>query len=522
MKLDSVVQRAEKFWKEVQKLPDVESNTVLALPDGVKFLGHHQGICKLFVRKSYVDLHTLIHDTYKSTLAVIITGNPGIGKTYFSLYELYRLSKKQPTYDGVKYVVYTSVPLNLHFCFCFGSDECIPINDIGEVAKFLDPEAIYLFDAGYKGDGRCISPVLGARRTIVFSSPAEKNYKLFRDSLPPPHDCSMRYVTLYMPVWSWDELETWCELRKEPADQRTLIKEKFMVQGGIPRYVLEPALTTDSLKEKVSTVITTNSFNVLLNMGGNQNTDKVSHQIFHLKLDNKQVTGEGEEEDVSEEEQIDYGKASLTFASLFVREAVFREYKQKCQSHIVNKIAAKRRLFDQTDADLFELCVHSGLTKGGKFNVRCLTTQAISELTLPSLQVKHYLNTRELSKLKNETSVYLRPVPKNSETVDAIILHNGDIIGIQITLADHHEIKKNGLELVQEALGCGPDTHFKVYFVVPDTTFGDGKSYQTPQKFTGARGRVLKQYNPKNVCQSILEIKLQSQKIRSSTCSSST
>ena len=71
-------------------------NDVLQLPNEVKFLNAARLPSKLYVRKAYEDLHSLIHDTYRHR-SILVVGNPGTGKSFFALYEMYRLLKDGAT-----------------------------------------------------------------------------------------------------------------------------------------------------------------------------------------------------------------------------------------------------------------------------------------------------------------------------------------------------------------------------------------------------------------------------------------
>ena len=64
-----------------------EETSFLNLPNGVHILGDPDKPSTLLIRKCYGDLATVILDD--NVRRIRITGNPGIGKTYFGYYLLY-------------------------------------------------------------------------------------------------------------------------------------------------------------------------------------------------------------------------------------------------------------------------------------------------------------------------------------------------------------------------------------------------------------------------------------------------
>ena len=78
----------EKFY-EALETAKVHDDHFLKLRNGVSFLGNGVLPSELYVRQTYEDLHKLIHCTCSSRYAFVVTGNPGVGKSFFALYELY-------------------------------------------------------------------------------------------------------------------------------------------------------------------------------------------------------------------------------------------------------------------------------------------------------------------------------------------------------------------------------------------------------------------------------------------------
>jgi len=91
----------------------VDDDHFLKLPNGVLFLGNSVLPSELYVRQVYEDLHRLIHVTYSSRNAFLVTGNPSVGKSLFALYELYYLPKEIMGNKSDAAIVYESVPFEV-------------------------------------------------------------------------------------------------------------------------------------------------------------------------------------------------------------------------------------------------------------------------------------------------------------------------------------------------------------------------------------------------------------------------
>ena len=84
----------EALWKKLETV-DITEDDMLVLPKGAKeLLGSSESReMKIYVRPCYKDLYDLIYGEHKAK-HIIVIGNPGIGKSYFLLYLMFRLRKK--------------------------------------------------------------------------------------------------------------------------------------------------------------------------------------------------------------------------------------------------------------------------------------------------------------------------------------------------------------------------------------------------------------------------------------------
>ena len=168
----------------------------------------------MFVRDTYDDLY----NRYISQCHyVLVTGNPGTRKSYFSVCVLYRLRKERS--DLV--IVYVSAPSGI--VVLFNGDTVSMAEDEKELFLWLYKEdTIYLFDTGTQG---ARIPRVTRSKTIVFSSPSRSNYHDFYKECILGTGGEM----VYMPIWSWDEINKLCVMKNFRSDKA---KERFDHWGG--------------------------------------------------------------------------------------------------------------------------------------------------------------------------------------------------------------------------------------------------------------------------------------------------
>ena len=426
---------------------------------------------KIYIRKAYKELHELIHGRYRQK-HILVTGNPGVGKSWFCLYELFVLLEKfSASKEEFEYseIVFESLTFNVHCVFTatgYTSGEAYTSSAIDRMVD--GKRAIHLFDCGTKQG----EPKLSLQRLIVFSSPDPKNnYQNFKKHKSP--------LTLYMPPWTMEELEL---VKPEGVD----VAERFRIWGGVPRYVFNEIYSEDQL-QKVISDLKTESLYKLATQQEMRNSTELSHKTFHL------VVKEG-----------DYSKSDVTFASEYVLEYVVKQLKFNTRSSIL-------RLIDSGECDgsaylgeLFEAFTHQKFREGGTFKMRRLARdgedQVEEQLVLEKPECVVFDDISELKKIRDEP-VYLKPRKKNFESLDSVLLHKGKKIGMQITVNKSHGVKKNSLDKVREALGS---SDLIVCFVVPHSIYVSFKK----QTYQGTNKQALKCQEFKEYEQWVLGIKL--------------
>ena len=446
-------------------------NDVLQLPNEVKFLNAARLPSKLYVRKAYEDLHSLIHDTYRHR-SILVVGNPGTGKSFFALYEMYRLLK-----DGAT-IVYECLPFSVFMVLT--AEQLLYAGPRLEMRHplvrelFRNHQTYYLFDAGTQRD---IYPYCGvAAKTIVFSSPAKKNYHDYVKHSDPK--------MLYMPVWTLDELE-----RVVGSVQA---QTRYKIWGGIPRYVLKLDQDTTPIDDAVAT-LTPESLHNLAYKLEELGTPTVSHIILHIHVAR------------DEEGKPIYDRRGVFFASDYVKEKVFDRFATSA-IHQMCFYVENVGSYTGFEGQLFEMLAHQKLAAGGTFSVRKLqpNCSVSSTWTFNKFDVEYLEKVDDLTNYRSRQNGYLRPRPRNFTSLDSIIIESPhSVIGVQLTVSSSHPVKKIGLTDVMKYLQCR-QAQFKLFFVVPKKVFDNYK----PQSYTGSRDSVLECHSLHNVEQWVLLLKL--------------
>ena len=177
-----------KFWHALRS-PDINvvKGSVISLPNGVFWGGYYFNGSKLFVRNCYKDLSSLVALDVPSVTqrGTIVTGTPGIGKSFFGYYLLYLAAK-----DNIPVIYH---PTN-DFVYLFDGNS---VQTSPHARDFLNivtekPIVLYLVDEQ--------TPMHSGQqnvRTVLVCSPCHEYYKDFKK-----RDTAF----LYMPVWT---IEGW-------------------------------------------------------------------------------------------------------------------------------------------------------------------------------------------------------------------------------------------------------------------------------------------------------------------------
>ncbi|KAA1080753.1 hypothetical protein PGT21_019414 [Puccinia graminis f. sp. tritici] len=213
-----------RFWKALPEASLVVDGEVeyLELKESY-ILGDENLGDRLLVRPVYKELCEFFKANAYNRW--VVTGTPGIGKTFFSLYYMWIAARAKKT------VVWQPPFLPEHLSYLMTSSGV-------ELVGTWDSEitdALATSDAVHIVDGK--APKLRKVWTLLVTSPQHNHYHQFLKE--------NNSKLLYMPPWSYEELQT-CKAILYPDERilpTTLMDRVFEWYGGVPRYVLARAST---------------------------------------------------------------------------------------------------------------------------------------------------------------------------------------------------------------------------------------------------------------------------------------
>ncbi len=438
----------ETFWKQLPHA--TQEGNVLRLADGTTLLGSSKLPDRMYIRDDYVGLWAQVQELLSAGLSrIVISGNPGIGKSWFGLYIAFKLltQSKPPVIVWEARLSGTRTLIR---------DGAVLQGSLGSFANQLaDVNTWYLVDESvYPGPDR-VEAV-----TLVFSSPKRNNYRLVLKATAS--------TIRYLPVWSWEEIEACHALlyADDPGRPLSEVRAAFERWGGIPRFVLEKLRDEAaqlSLQEALDAADVTA---IRKSVGQIDAAPEASHRMLHI------VT------------QQPYVSKSIAFGSVFIRdrlaELLFAQQRQAMSDFIAG--AAISPQLSGVRGELFEVYAHRILGGGGTFHVRSLDDGTEQLLEVPRCADIHFLRSpSDLSQCPSELH-YCQPTVRNFPAVDAVKLP-GSLF--QMTVSETHAIKHVPLKLVLKSM---PDVPcYNLYFVVPDDIYPNFAS----QPFVRSNGRAM-------------------------------
>jgi hypothetical protein len=249
------------MWAQLQQLST--SGQVLKLEQPATFLV--EDASEIWFRSCYEGLFNKIMDLYnqnRAEIGVLVTGNPGIGKSFFLIYLLLRFAKLKKT------IILQLAEKKKAFLFKPGQDPIVVLRPLAELEELEDKSTIFLHNPKANKE-----PLFVNAFTVLASSPNPNNYKGF---------CKrMGCEKFYMPVWSEDEiLSCNMSLQKWNVDEEVMIK-RLSVCGGIPRFLLK----YDSYYEDLFQAISKTDAKAVISAAAEPDMFKdFSHKLLHYEV----------------------------------------------------------------------------------------------------------------------------------------------------------------------------------------------------------------------------------------------
>ena len=384
-------------------------------------------------------------------LKCVISGNPGIGKSAFGMYLLFRALRMNKT------VVYHS--LKGLYGWVFEKGNVYEFDSIAQCPQLKDLNTVYISDS--------IPPKSVDAMTVLITSPQREKWKEFRKE---PR-CRM----VHFPEYSYKEM---CVLRSRCFPQMILqnMNQRYYFWGGNPRCVLMQAdVSIQDFEREIQLFALDNiELNVskLVCSDGDASPSSVSHRMFTIKVqgecrndyvhdqDSRASTGTGTGTGTRSNKQdprrtFEYYKLEkVVFASDRVASIVYKKFQNQRHEQLLALIdgAGVTPGLSGIRGALFEKEALSQISKGGLFKVKKLLSsnkmQLESTIEIPSnSQISMFTNFDDLQKQMNhgqwDNMTHLRPSSNNWCAMDVIL--PGGLMANATVNRDHELILKSGI-----------------------------------------------------------------------------
>mmetsp|Transcript_35262 Transcript_35262/g.85347 ORF Transcript_35262/g.85347 Transcript_35262/m.85347 type:complete len:628 (-) Transcript_35262:248-2131(-) len=427
---------------------------------------------------------------------VILTGNAGIGKSWFQVYVLRRLLSQQQEEEQA-----SGTASGTLFDFV--------VRQVGSTFELIDLQSC----SGYK---ILNNNVLASELKDLLTSHGKILYMFepMNDSTTPPFYGTLaalsslspnprrikEYVkqgtrTRYMPVWTFDEMKYLASFERIPMQ---LLQANFRRFGGIVRHCLETDVPEiERLEGEVKkrckriTLETLSAFYENINEDPNGGTeDNISGFVASYA-------------DIPTEGENSFQDKTLVMTSEFVRELIRERLNLKETNDYLSALLEhlKRRRRDITGMALENSVVH--LLAAGKQTVKW---EYVPVGTAGGPQDKKVLdlNKRDINRNEKEfDSLKLHyPNDKSFPLIDSFAIIEGKYWAFQTTWQKSHAFKLRTLYETRQKLGLVHDAELRILFVNPDhfpTYVGRAKNQYL------VKGEQTDRPLLKNACETLLD-----------------
>jgi Crinkler effector protein N-terminal domain len=384
----------------------------------------------------------------KSACNLVVTGNPGIGKSYFCLYCIFRLVCGHP--EEVKELPLVVFNFHTHYYKHIASTrEFVELNEKEvrflckqkNVLRLVDGESSQLM--GWKGV------------SILFVSPGQGS---LNDYLKVN---SSSYI---MPVWSLQELQDYNSL----LDGELKLAENELISrydtfGGIPRSIFTMELRINELHSAISSFSPLDIISYVKKSGAVRQS-KYSHHILHMVPSAANFLEE----------------YYLDFLSMYILEKLFKRVTEESLK-VISKFAIAHENDDSgiscsARGKIYEVLCHRRLKLCKQENLKLRSLSLSVPVNAPNLIVLEDMQIINFKKLDEIHTLplcltYCQPTSSTFGALDAFILDGISKIcyGLQMTMNLDHGIKAaplNNFLLWLEGVGI-PLKQFYFVFVVP-------------------------------------------------------
>ena len=392
----------------------------------------------------------------------ILTGNPGISKSWFHWYILYHMVNENVVriFEVPKLIVRQIAQRLLVFIFPQHSKAFLTTSlNLGHVLLydyFQPDELLFLVEP----DDSMTEPIITDIQTILTCSPDRRRYHEFEKK---------GAAMVYMPVWKLDELQlvgahihrhTNNEFYKEVLTPKE-ITSRYYRFGGIARQVIpvsEDALT--SAKRVQEQVLgRTKAVDTFVRGTDIEKVDDLKENISHLLLRYKVFCEEG-----------DFTRFKMVFASEYVKKRIEEQIPSDEELHeSIHELKHMFRGGKKEKSELFEYIVYHGLSRF-EWKIYHKDKQEWVDRKF-EFEDAYFVTKQEEKVLKSmQSSVLYRPLNPQFHLVDMLWVEvneqrQKEFFAVQVTFAPKHDKSMSVYQNLREELELKPEDKLNIYFV---------------------------------------------------------
>ncbi|KAF1328444.1 hypothetical protein FI667_g6803, partial [Globisporangium splendens] len=390
---------------------------------------------KIVVRKSYLVIFNELMQKAKAHLEkgsdanMLVTGNPGIGKSRFYLYCIFRLVRDREILPPFQMVLNFGGDFHK---YCWETREFHSISDAAAHALREESNVLRLVEAqssiltGWKGV------------SILFSSPGLRGIRDF---------AKVNSFTYILPVWTLEEMQEYNFL----LDSNLKLSDDVLVArydkyGGVPRFVFTAIEleTHDATKEAIE------SFSALAIISYAKNNHAVreetySHRVLQMVPDRR---------DFRSTFHLDFlSKHIAEMVVEKVTEDSLRTVSEFSFAHATDESGRTSVL----RGNIYEMLCHRWFKLAEQFelNFRSLFPGSSgAQLDIPAdLKTIRFSELEEIAPFSPNCFIYCQPASRTFGALDAFIVDtiNFKCYGLQMTLNEDHGIKTKPIETFLDA-----------------------------------------------------------------------
>lgn len=470
----------QEMWQALKDATYDESTRVLSLPEGTEFaiVVVSSEVRRMYVREVYDAIFDYIQEgvglaaASKSVRAYarIITGTPGMGKSMFLLYILWKLRNDSAFSGKIIYSHKEDDNMDTDVYVFDGDDVRLYTSFDGEPREATKQEGNW-----WLMDGQFHGPWSGAatRATTIMPFSPRKAFK----SQHPVHKVHRAEWAFWMPLWDYGEVDEnnvpleikMCRdaLFPDPKDPSYIsdeqLQERIARIGCVPRYLFDE-------DEQFDNIITT----------ALEETDRSVQQLVVSVIDNTAMKESHRLLFRDANSAAPFEKRALRWASPYVITRVREKLRLNLGEAATQYLALRDKASMRSAAGvLFQVLATPILQRGGIFDWRPLvaaTEQTLpwETLSLPEFEDhRTYESPEQLANLTVDDSPVFFETKRGQPTFDAILVFpDCDILQfffVQFSLSIEHDLK--GKAFV-EALAAVP-SNSKVHYLRVSDPFVD-------------------------------------------------